>query len=116
MFKGDLANTTQPHIWVHSDVVVKLVGRKFFIGPKKYELVNQSWLWSLTYFATPIIIYINQPKFIGMTYESLIFNSFQEAKEAMRIDNRVLEMIVVDRSLVSSNVNLYSKNAGIHGY
>ena len=113
MYKGNLSNTTQPHIWVHSDVVVKCLGRKFYVVPKQYELINQSWLWSLTYFATPIIIYINQPKFIGLTYESIIFDSFQQAKDELRLDNRVSEMIVADPSLVCTDINLYDNKAGI---
>ena len=113
MYKGDLSNTTQPHIWVHSDVVVEYTGRKFYVGPKQYELINQSWLWSLTYFAKPIIIYINQPVFIGLTYESKIFDSFQQVKDELRLDNRVLEMIVADPSMVSNNISLYDSKAGI---
>ncbi len=113
MFKGNLANTTQPQIWVHSDVVLKALGRKYIVGPRQYELINQSWLWSLTYFATPVIIYINQPIFIGLTYQSYIFDSFQKAKDELRLDNRVLEMVVVDPLLVCTNISLYDNKTGI---
>ena len=113
MYKGDISNTESPTLWVHSNVLIREDGRMFFIGPKKYKVIRKDWLWSVSYFAKPIIIYINTARHIDLIdYRSLCFSDFNECKEALRRDQRAIEMVVENPNLVSRDIVLYQPTAG----
>lgn len=109
MIRGSLSNNLLPTLWVHSDVLIECQGRKLFIGPKKYSLKNQSWLWSISYFVKPLVVFIgDSPNKLLQDYEYLVFNNFQECKDALRRDSRAVELVVNDPTLVSHEVVLFS--------
>lgn len=103
MLRGSIGNTLSPSVWVHSDVVLQYAGRMFFVGPKKYEVIRSDFLWALSERVKPIIVYINQePNRQLVDYEHLRFNNFNECRETLRRDQRVIEMVVDDPTLVSN--------------
>ena len=109
MILGSISNTLHPTLWVHSDVLVEYVGRKFLIGAKQYQAINQSWLWSISYFVRPVVVYIDaKPNSLLSDYDHLIFGSFQECRDALRRDLRAVELVVADPMLVCHNVTLFS--------
>jgi len=113
MFKGDLANTTNPTLWVHSDVLIKTGKRFLFIGPKKRKIIRKDWLWSVSYFARPIIIYIDTPIHQDLfEYDSLYFSNFNACKDALRVDQQAIELVVDDPFLLSKDIVLYQPNTG----
>lgn len=109
MLRGSIGNTFSPSVWVHSEVVLKYVGRKLLIGPKKYEVIREGFLWSLSERVKPIIIYIDQdPIAILKDYDHLTFKNIYDCRETLRTDQRVIEMVVCDPSLVSTNIVQYT--------
>ena len=111
MMRGQIANTLHPTLWVHSDVLLEYTGRKLYVGPKTYKLTNQSWLWAISYFVKPVIVYINeQPNKLLADYEHIVFNNFNECKDALRRDHRAVELVVVDPMLTCHEVTLFTSS------
>lgn len=111
MMKGSLSNTLLPSVWIHSDVLVEEKGRLFKIGPMTYGLRRRDWLWALSYFVKPIVIYIDRkPLKILSELDSLHFSTFSECKDALRRSYRAVELIVDDPQLVCGDVVLFNQN------
>ena len=109
MMRGRIANTLSPTLWIHSDCVLKYEGRFMFIGPKKYSLKNESWLWGVTYILRPVIIYIEQePNNLLSDYDNLTFDTFAECRNALRRNHRAVEMVVADPNLVTQDTVLFT--------
>ena len=119
MYKGSLSNTQLPSLWVHSDVLLTEGSRLFFIGPRKVVLRHQDWLWSVSYFVKPVIVYINTKKSdLLQDYNSLVFENFNECRSSLYRSQRAVELVVVDPSLVCRDVVLFNSNVSrySHGY
>ena len=102
MFTETILSFTITHLF-------KYVGRKLLIGPKKYEVIREGFLWSLSERVKPIIIYIDQdPIAILKDYDHLTFKNIYDCRETLRTDQRVIEMVVCDPSLVSTNIVQYT--------
>jgi len=111
MMRGSIANTLSPTLWIHSDCVLKYEGRVFLVGPKKYALQNESWLWGVSYLLRPVIVYIGQePNKLLSDYDSLTFDTFAECRDALRRNHRAVEMVVNDPALVTSETVLYTSS------
>ena len=113
MLRGSLSNTQSPTIWIHSDVLIREDGRVLLVGPKKYKVIRKDWLWAISYFVKPVIVYIDTAQHIDLIdYDKLFFDSFNECKDALRRDQRAVELVVEDPNLVSRDIVLYSTNTG----
>jgi hypothetical protein len=119
MLKGSLANTHLPSLWVHSDVLLKDEGRRFLIGPKIKTVQHKDWLWAISYFVKPILVYIDSDiNPLLKDYDSLSFVNFNECRESLYRSQRSVELVVVDPKLVCRDVVLFNKNVSrySHGY
>ena len=111
MMRGSITNTLNPTLWVHSDVLLEPKGRRFFIGAPVYETKNMSWLWGVSHFAQPVVIYIgSKPQDILKDYPHRVFATFNECRDALRRDIRAIELVVADTALVCSDCTLFDPN------
>lgn len=111
MIRGSITNTLNSTLWVHSDVLLEPKGRRFLIGAPIYKTKNMGWLWGVSYFAQPIVIYIGvKPKDLLNDYQHLVFTTFNECRDALRRDIRAIELVVADTALVCSDCTLFDPN------
>jgi len=116
MIKGNLSNTLPMTLWVHSNVLLESKGRRFFVGPKKYMLKRQDWLWSITYFVKPVIIYINEsPNYLLSDYESKHFETMHSCIHNLRQSKRAIHLIVDDPIYLTDDVVLFDYDIKRYG-
>mgnify|MGYP003145283782 CR=1 FL=1 len=109
MMRGDIANVLVPTLWIHSDVVLEYKGRWMKIGKKQYQLKNESWLWGVSYILRPVIIYIDEkPNSLLSDYDHMTFDTLIECRDALRCNQRAVEMVVTDPNMVSHDIVLYT--------
>ena len=111
MRRGSLSNTLNPTLWVHSEVLLKQGKRILFVGPHRYTTQREDWLWAISYFLQPVVIYVGtKPNILLDDYDHLYFDNFAEARTALRRDLRAVEMVVNDPLLVCDGCTLYESN------
>lgn len=111
MMRGSLSNTLLPTLWVHSDVLIRCTGRRLLIGPKKYELLNQDWLWGVSYFVQPVVVFVGEtPNKLLNDYPYIVFPDFYACRDALRRDTRAVEMVTTNEAWVSGEIVSFSNN------
>lgn len=111
MMRGSLSNTLSPTLWIHSDVLLLKGKRVLLIGPYRYSVQREDWLWAISYFLRPVIIYVGEkPNSLLLEYDHLCFDTFAEAKTALRRDQRAVEMVVNNPTLVCDGCTLFEPN------
>lgn len=116
MIKGDLSNTLQMTLWIHSEVVLEDQGRRFLIGPKRYLLKRQDWLWSVSHFLKPVIIYIDtkpSPLLDGFEYKT--FKTMSSCINNLRQSKRAVHLIVDDPIHLTDEVVLFDYDIKKYG-
>ena len=116
MIKGDLANTLPMTLWIHSEVLLEYQGRKLLIGPKKYLLKRQDWLWSMTYFLKPVIIYIDEePNPLLSGYECKRFDTMRSCIHNLRQSKRAVHLVVDNPIHLTDDVVLFDYDIKRYG-
>ena len=111
MIRGALSNTLSPSLWVHSEVLLTHGKRYLLIGPKRETVHRLNWLWAVSHFAKPVIIYIDRaPSPLLKDYDHLRFDTFTQCKESLRRDYRAVEIVVDDPNLACDVASLYNPN------
>lgn len=111
MIRGSITNTLPPTLWIHSSVVLVPKGKFMLVGPMTYDTQRLGWLWGISHFVQPIIIYIDQKPSKDLSdWPHLCFDSISDARTHLNRDLRAIEMVVNDSNLVCSNCVLYTHN------
>jgi len=116
MIKGNLSNTMSMTIWIHSEVLLDYKGRTLYVGPKKYLLKRQDWLWAITCLIKPVIIYIKEePNKLLSGYESKQFETMQDCIQNIRHSKRAVHLVVDNPLHLTDDVVLFDYNIKRYG-
>lgn len=109
MIRGALSNNLQPSLWIDSKVLLTTRKRKWLPFLSEEQLRRESWLWAVSYFTQPIIIYIDtKPSRLLHDYQSMSFVSYADCRQALSKDLRAVELIVDDPAHVGRDCTLYT--------
>lgn len=117
MYKGNLSNNTSRTLWIHSEVLLEPAGKQFlFFGKSKFVKKKENWLWAVSYFLRPVIIYIDEkPNDLLSEFDHKVFNSFADCRTHLMRDRRAVELVVEDPNLVCDGVSLFENSIRKYG-
>ena len=144
MQRGELSNTAAPEVWIHAGVVFhkvppslgervrhrlaavpQLKGIKVaqrYLARARYEVPDNvsRWLTGISFNVRPVVVWVGRQIIADDAYpdqlgKTLVYQSFQEALQAMRVSPLAVEMVVGSRLLLTEGVHLYDGDVTRYG-